>query len=92
MLKEFTHLPIEQLREAPWNPNYMEPKLMEKLKNSIERFGLMGLLVVRPLGDGCYEVLSGNHGYRCSGNWGRNRFPAPWWTCLMPKPNYWVRR
>ena len=60
VLKEITYLPIEQLREAPWNPNYMEPKLREKLKNSVERFGLMGLLVVRPLFDGLYEVLSGN--------------------------------
>ncbi len=60
VLKEITYLPIRELREAPGNPNYMEPKLMEKLKSSVERFGLMGLLVVRPLFDGRYEDLSGN--------------------------------
>ena len=60
MLKEITYLPIRKLREAPWNPNYMEPKLRGKLKNSVERFGLMGLLLVRPLFEGRFEVLSGN--------------------------------
>ena len=60
VLKEIAYLPIDQLRVAPWNPNYMEPKLMEKLKNSVKRFGLVALLVVRPLVDGRYEVLSGN--------------------------------
>jgi ParB family transcriptional regulator, chromosome partitioning protein len=53
-------LPSEQLREAPWNPNAMDPILLAKLKHSVERFGLVGVLVVRPLGNGLFQVLSGN--------------------------------
>jgi ParB family transcriptional regulator, chromosome partitioning protein len=68
VLKEITHLPLAQLKEAPWNPNRMDPSLLEKLKNSLQRFGLAGVLVVRLLqrgsgqaaGDDCHEVLSGN--------------------------------
>jgi ParB family transcriptional regulator, chromosome partitioning protein len=54
------HLPSEQLREAPWNPNGMDSKLLARLKHSLQRFGLVGVLVVRPIGDGLYQVLSGN--------------------------------
>ena len=53
-------LPLEQLREAPWNPNSMGPPLLAKLQRSVQRFGLTGVLVVRPLEDGTYQVLSGN--------------------------------
>lgn len=53
-------LPLDQLREAPWNPNQMDPNLLDKLKQSVQRFGLVGVLVVRPVGVDCYEVLSGN--------------------------------
>ena len=55
-------LPVEQLREAPWNPNQMDRAMLERLRKSISRYGLVENLVVRPLGgDGTYEVLSGNH-------------------------------
>jgi ParB family transcriptional regulator, chromosome partitioning protein len=57
---KIVHLPSEQLREAPWNPNGMDPGLLARLRNSLQRFGLVGVLVVRPIGDGLYQVLSGN--------------------------------
>ena len=53
-------LPLDQLREAPWNANQMDLPLLAKLKRSVERFGLVGVLVARPLAADCYEVLSGN--------------------------------
>jgi ParB family transcriptional regulator, chromosome partitioning protein len=52
--------PLTQLREAPWNPNVMDALMLQKLKNSILRYGLVGILVVRPLVDDSYQVLSGN--------------------------------
>ena len=53
-------LKLAQLREAPWNPNRMEPAVQDRLRTSVSRFGLVVNLVVRPLDDDSYEVLSGN--------------------------------
>jgi ParB family chromosome partitioning protein len=56
---ERTDLPLGILREAAWNPNQLDEKTLEKLKQSINRFGLVENLVVRSK-DGYFEVLSGN--------------------------------
>lgn len=53
-------LPLSALREAPWNPNRMDQPMLGRLRESLSRYGLVGNLVVRSLGDGQYEVLSGN--------------------------------
>jgi ParB family chromosome partitioning protein len=55
-----TDLPLEQLKEAPWNPNQMAEAMLQKLGESLTRYGLVQNLVVRPLEEDCYEVLSGN--------------------------------
>ena len=52
-------LPIKQLVKAPWNSNQMDLAMGRKLVESIRRFGLVGILVVRQIG-ALYEVLSGN--------------------------------
>ncbi|MFQ6025898.1 MAG: ParB/RepB/Spo0J family partition protein [Dehalococcoidia bacterium] len=65
---EVIDLSLEQLREAPWNPNRMDPTTRDRLRESLTRFGLVSNLVVRPLRpgsgqalpEGGYEVLSGN--------------------------------
>lgn len=53
-------LGLALLRQAPWNPNVMDSTMRRYLQKSIARFGILGNLVVRPLIDGAYEVLSGN--------------------------------
>jgi len=53
-------LPLGQLQEAPWNPNQMDEAMLERLRESISRYGLVENLVVRPISDWAYEVLSGN--------------------------------
>ena len=53
-------LPIKQLKEASWNPNQMDGAMLARLRESINRFDLVGNLVVRPMPNGLYEVLSGN--------------------------------
>ena len=53
-------LPLNLLREAPWNPNRMEPAVQARLRRSLFKFGLVINLVVRTLRDNSYEVLSGN--------------------------------
>ena len=49
-----------QLREAPWNPNQMSDSIRDRLQQSLSRYGLVEPLVVRPMGDSFFEVLSGN--------------------------------
>jgi ParB family transcriptional regulator, chromosome partitioning protein len=55
-----TNLPLEQLNEASWNPNQMDQPMLQKLRESLTRYGLVQNLVVRPLDINHYEVLSGN--------------------------------
>ncbi|HZA22739.1 MAG TPA: ParB N-terminal domain-containing protein [Dehalococcoidia bacterium] len=57
---QMVNLPLDQLQEAPWNPNQMSQAMLQKLRESVTRYGLVQNLVVRPLDKGCYEVLSGN--------------------------------
>ena len=58
---EIVELPLDRLMEAPWNPNTMDASDLTRLRESVRRYGLLVPLVVRPLEDGAYEVLSGNH-------------------------------
>lgn len=53
-------IPLELLRPAPWNANSMDEQRLSKLDKSLTRFGFVQNLVVRPLGDGMYEVIAGN--------------------------------
>ncbi|MGB7725043.1 MAG: ParB N-terminal domain-containing protein [Dehalococcoidales bacterium] len=57
---EIKEIDLKQLRGAPWNPNHMEPSDFARLKKSLQTYGLVQNLVVRPLGNDQYEVLSGN--------------------------------
>ena len=57
---KIVEVPIEQLREAPWNPNAMDGAMLGRLWQSIDRFGVVQNLVARALGEGTYEILSGN--------------------------------
>ena len=52
-------LPIKQIDEAAWNPNQMDATMRSRLRRSIERFGLVLPLVVRPTEDGNYETIGG---------------------------------
>lgn len=55
---------LTELRPAPWNPNQMDEMMMARLRESISRYGLVEPLVVRPLDNSLYEVLSGNQRLR----------------------------
>ena len=57
---QVTNIQVDRLRHAEWNPNYMDDRAISRLDRSIDRFGLVQNLVVRPVGRGEYEVLAGN--------------------------------
>jgi len=67
---------LKSLREAPWNPNRMDETMMERLRESISRYGLVEPLVVRPINDNHYEVLSGNQRLRVLEDIGINPVPC----------------
>ena len=52
-------VPIRYVAAAPWNANEMDPDMRTRLRRSIERFGLVVPLVVRPLGADHYESIGG---------------------------------
>ena len=58
---DLLNLRLEQLQDAPWNPNRMEPAMQNRLRQSLRRYGLVQNLVVRPFDEDKFEVLSGNH-------------------------------
>ena len=65
-------LSLDCLIEAHWNANEMVPAMAAHLNESIDRYGLLQNLVVRPMGDGFFEVISGNQRLRAL----RDRGPA----------------
>ena len=75
-------LPISKLVEASWNPNRMDEAMLSKLRQSITRFGLVGNLVVRPMSDGLFEVLSGNQRLYALGEMDYTQVP-----CVVVEPD-----
>ena len=69
-------IPVSELREAPWNPNVMDPGMTEHLRESISQFGLVENLVVRPMKDGTYQVLSGNQRFKAIKDLGYEKAPC----------------
>jgi ParB family transcriptional regulator, chromosome partitioning protein len=57
---EIIELPIDVLKEAIWNVNQVDEAMLQRLRTSIGKYGLVQNLVVRQVAGG-YEVLSGNH-------------------------------
>src|SRR5688572_30617065 len=67
---------LDQLRPAPWNPNSMTPDMLARLRESLERYGVVENLVVRPLPNHLFEVLSGNQRLRVLGEMGCTNAPC----------------
>jgi len=57
---KIVELPIEVLKEAPWNPNQMDEATLNRLSESLSRYRLVEPLVARSIEGEFYEVLSGN--------------------------------
>jgi ParB family chromosome partitioning protein len=57
---KIVEIPIEQLKEDSNNANVMDQQMTDRLRESIRRYGLVQNLVVRPIADNTFEVLSGN--------------------------------
>ncbi len=73
---QIVELPLDNLKEAPWNANEMDLRMLDHLAESISRYGMVQNLVVRPLEDGTYEVLSGNQRLRVLRDRGKTTVPC----------------
>ena len=51
---------IDRLLPAEWNPNEMDREMRDRLCVSLDRFGLVLPLTVRPVDEDLYEVIGGN--------------------------------
>ena len=54
-------IPIDSISPASWNPNELPDEMQARLRCSMDRFGLVVPLVVRPIADGTYETIGGAH-------------------------------
>jgi ParB family transcriptional regulator, chromosome partitioning protein len=73
---EISNLTLSQLVEAPWNANKMDERTNARLRRSIQKFGLVQPLVVRPIHDSKYEVLSGNQRLKILQEFGVSPIPC----------------
>ena len=65
--KNLINLPIEKLRPGKYQPRKdMSPDALEELAASIRNQGIIQPIVVRPIGEGEYEIIAGERRWRAS--------------------------
>jgi hypothetical protein len=73
---ELKMIPAGQIVTLKRNPQYLTPVQMESLKASIQRDGFCAPILVRPLGQNRFEVISGNHRFMAACELGMAEIPC----------------
>jgi len=74
---ELQHLPLDVISRGKYQPRRdMDPAALEELANSIKAQGVMQPVVVRPIGEGRYELIAGERRWRASAQVGLTKIPA----------------
>jgi len=74
---ELQHLPLDVISRGKYQPRRdMDPAALEELANSIKAQGVMQPVVVRPIGEGRYELIAGERRWRASAQAGLTKIPA----------------
>src|SRR4051812_11413932 len=60
----------------PWNPNKMNAFMYSKALESIQLYGFLDPLLVRPFGNGVYQIIDGEHRWRAACDLGQSSFPC----------------
>jgi len=60
-MSEIQKVDPRELRKNSWNTNKMTAENEEKLRTSVRRNGLLGVVLVRELKDGSMEIVGGEH-------------------------------
>lgn len=69
-------LPVAVLVEHPHNSQKQSKHEFAELRKSIRNNGFDESLLVRPLGDGTFEIIAGNHRFRAGKAEGMTEFPC----------------
>jgi ParB/RepB/Spo0J family partition protein len=70
-------LPLHLIEPNPWQPRqHADPERMQELIEDIKARGILEPIIVRPTGDGKYQVVAGERRFRASGAAGLTVVPA----------------
>ncbi len=70
-------LPVDLLQRGKYQPRRdMHPEALEELAESIKAQGVMQPIVVRPIGEGRYEIIAGERRWRATQQAGLDTIPA----------------
>lgn len=69
-------VPMDSLVKQEVNPNKMKPREFDLLVDNLQRVGMVDPLFVRPLGDGRYRIVGGQHRYEAAKYLGFTEVPV----------------
>lgn len=74
---ELQQLPLDIIQRGKYQPRRdIDPQSLEELAQSIKAQGVMQPIVVRPIGNGRYEIIAGERRWRASQQAGLDKIPA----------------
>jgi ParB family transcriptional regulator, chromosome partitioning protein len=74
---KLAHLPVDLIQRGKYQPRRdMHQQALEELAESIKAQGVMQPIVVRPIGEGRYEIIAGERRWRATQLAGLDRIPA----------------
>ena len=70
-------LPVETIRRSPYQPRVkIDPEALEELTRSVRAHGVVQPVIVRPVGEGRYELVAGERRWRAAQAAGLETVPA----------------
>ena len=70
-------IPVEMIRQSPYQPRRkLDPEALEELTRSVRAHGVVQPVVVRPVGEGRYELVAGERRWRAAQGAGLETVPA----------------
>ena len=74
---ELRHIPVELIQRGKYQPRRdMDPDALGELAQSIRQQGIMQPIVVRPIGEGRFEIIAGERRWQASQIAGLDRVPS----------------
>ncbi len=75
--RELQHLPLDLIQRGKYQPRRdMDVTALEELSQSIKTHGVMQPIVVRPVGEGRFEIVAGERRWRATQQAGLDRIPS----------------
>src|SRR5690606_38709859 len=76
-LQELQYLPLDLVQRGKYQPRRdMNPAALDELAQSIKAQGVLQPIVVRPIGEGRFEIVAGERRWRASQQAGLEKIPA----------------